>query len=310
MLEPNFITEKEELSSSYGKFVISPLPPGFGHTLGNSLRRTLLSSIPGLAVTYVKINNVTHPFSTIKGVKDSVLDIILNIKLLRFKGIGDGPFEMSLSISGKKRITAAFFKGSNIEIVNKDQYITEIVDEKTKLEITLIIEEGHGYSPSEEKEKKEFGMMPVDSIFSPVIKVNYFVENTRVGRKTNYDKLTLEIWTDNTISPAEALKKSAIILGKYFDYILSGKDVKRIEEKPTPSQPSLPVEVDNKVYQTIIDELDLPTRVVNALLREKVETIADLLKLGKENVANLKGVGKKSVDLIEKELKKLGIPFN
>lgn len=310
MLEPNFITEKEELSSSYGKFIISPLPPGFGQTLGNSLRRTLLSSIPGLAVTYIKINNVTHPFSTIKGVKDSVLDIILNIKLLRFKGIGEGPFEMSLSITGKKKITASLFKGGNIEIVNKDQYITEIVSEKTKLEVTLIIEKGYGYSPSEEKEKKEFGVIPLDSIFSPVTKVNYFVEKTRVGRKTNYDKLTLEIWTDNTISPVDSLKKAATILAKYFDYLLSGKDVKKIEEKTTPSQSPLPSRVDSKVYQTIIDELDLPTRVVNALLREKIETVEDLIKLGKENVANLKGVGKKSVDLIEKELKKLGISFN
>lgn len=310
MVELNFVTEKLDLSPTYGKFILGPLPAGFGYTLGHSLRRVLLSAIPGAAVTYVKINDVAHSFSTISGVKDSVLDIILNIKLLRFKVTGDGPFEMHLSLKGKRRIKGGDFKGGDIEVVNKDQYITEITNDKTKLEITLIVEKGWGYSPSEEKEKKEFGLLGIDSFFSPVRKLNYSVEGARVGRKTNLDRLIFEIWTDETISPVDVLKQGAKILSQYFGYILSGKDVKKAADAVADRQEELAKQVDKKVYQTIIDELDLPTRVINALLQEKVETVEDLVKQGRANIINFRGVGKKSVDLIQKELEKLGIPFN
>jgi len=305
----HFVTEKNEETSIYGKFIISPLPEGFGHTLGNSLRRTLLSSIEGAAVSYAKINDAVHPFSTIKGVKESVLDIILNLKTLRFKTSGEGPFELTLSVKGKGLITGANFKQGDVEVINKDQFIAEITDDKAKLEITLIVEKGFGYVPSEEKEKKEFGMLAVDSIFSPVTKVNYVVEGTRVGRKSNFDKITLEIWTDGTITPSETLKDTSGLLSEYFAYILSGKDVKAEVEETISAADELSRKVDKKVYQTIIDELDLPTRVINALLREKIETIEDLLKKDREVLINLKGVGKKSLDLIEKELEKLGIPL-
>jgi len=310
MLEPNFITEKLDQSSTYGKFVLNPLPAGFAYTLGHSLRRVLLSVIPGAAVTYVKINDVVHLFSTISGVKDSVLDIILNIKLLRFKVVGDGPFEMSLSLKRKRKVKGDDFEGGNINVVNKDHYITEITDDKTKLDITLIVEKGLGYSPSEEREKKEFGLLAVDSFFSPVKKVNYSVENVRVGRKTNLDRLILEIWTDGTVTPIDVLKQGTKTLSQYFSYILSGKDVKKPPEVITDSREELVKKIDKKVYQTIIDELDLPTRVINALLREKIETVEDLVKKGRAEIINFKGVGKKSVDLIQKELEKLGIPFD
>lgn len=305
----HFVTEKTEETSSYGKFIISPLPEGFGHTLGNALRRTLLSSIEGAAVSYVKINDAVHPFSTIKGVKESVLDIILNLKTLRFETSGEGPFELTLSVKGKGMITGANFKQGDAEVINKDQFIAEVTDDKTKLEITVIVEKGYGYIPSEEKEKKEFGMLAVDSIFSPVTKVNYVVEGTRVGRKSNFDKITLDIWTDGTIAPSETLKNTSGLLSEYFAYILSGKDIKAEVEETVSSTDELSRKVDKKVYQTIIDELDLPTRVINALLREKIETIEDLLKKDREVLINLKGVGKKSLDLIEKELEKLGIPL-
>ncbi|HLC94287.1 MAG TPA: DNA-directed RNA polymerase subunit alpha [Patescibacteria group bacterium] len=309
MNKPQFITERLNESSSHGTFVISPLPAGFGSTIGNGLRRTLLSSIGGAAVTYVKINDVVHPFSIIKGVKESVLDIILNIKLLRFKTVGEGPFEMSISKKGIQRVTGADFKKGDIEVVNKNQHITEITADKTKLEITLIIEKGTGYSQAEEKEKKEFGMLALDSVFSPVSKVNYSVEPVRVGRKTNFDKFIVDIWTDGTITPHNCLKEAAGILSEYFGYILSGKDVKEVEEEKKTEETVGGRSVDKKVYQTIIDELDLPTRVINALLREKIETVEDLIKRGKNGLVGLKGLGEKSLDLVEKELEKLGIPF-
>lgn len=305
----HFVTEKIEETPLYGKFIISPLPAGFGHTLGNALRRTLLSSIEGAAVSYVKINDAVHPFSTVKGVKESVLDIILNLKMLRFKTSGVGPFELTLSVKGEGMITGKDFKDGDVSVINKDQFIAEITDDKAKLEITLIIEKGYGYVPSEEKEKKEFGMLAVDSIFSPVTKVNYLVEGTRVGRKSNFDKITLEIWTDGTIAASDTLRDTSKLLSEYFAYILSGNDVKAEVEESVSAADELGRKVDKKVYQTIIDELDLPTRVINALLREKIETIEDLLKKDREILINLKGVGKKSLDLIEKELEKLGIPL-
>lgn len=309
MLEPDFTTEKVFEEKGYGKFVLSPLPSGFGHTLGNTIRRTLLSSLPGLAITHVQINNNVHPFATIPGIKESVLDILLNLKALRFNAQGDGPFDISVSAKGEGKITGADFKSGDVEVVNKNQHIAHIVSPKAKLEITVTVEKGVGYSPSEEKEKKEFGALAVDSVFSPVTKVNYKVEGTRVGRRSNFDKLTLEIWTDETISPFEAMKKSCSLMADFFGFIFSGKDDKKKDTSESDIKGIIPVKVDKKVYQTIIDELDLPTRVVNALLREGIETIEDLIKRGKKELVDLKGVGKKSLDLIEKELEKLSVRF-
>ncbi len=309
MMQPDFVTEKISEEGSYGKFVLSPLPSGFGHTLGNALRRMLLSSIEGAAVTYVKINDVVHPFTTISGIKESVLDLILNLKLLRFRTLGEGPYELSLNTKGVGKVKGGDFKGGDTQVVNKDQYICELTSPKAKLDIDVTIEKGVGYSPSEEREKKEFGKLAVDSVFSPVKKVNYVVEGARVGRKTNFDKLILEIWTDGSISPHDSLKKTATLLSDYFNYILSGRDAKKTEEEEAENKVATVSKVDGKVYQTIIDELDLPTRVINALLREGIETVEDLVKRGKDELVNLKGVGKKSLDLIEKELNKLSVPF-
>lgn len=309
MTKPNFSTEKIDSTESYGKFVLSPLPAGFGHTIGIALRRALLSSIKGAAVTNVKINGVTHAFSTISGVKETALEIILNLKLLRFKVVGEGPFTLSLSEKGIGVITGADFKGGNVDVINKDQYITEVTSPKAKLDIELVVEEGMGFSSADEKEKRDFGTIAVDSAFSPVRKVNYTIEGARVGRKSDFDKLVLEIWTDGTINPADALKETAQIVSQFFGHIFSGRDIKDTEGEEAAAEAHYSKEVDKKVYQTIIDELDLPTRVINALLREKIETVEDLLKRGKEDLVGLKGVGRKSVDLIEKELEKLGIPF-
>lgn len=306
MFTPQFVTKKIALKEGYGKFELTPLPAGFGHSVGNALRRVLLDSMEGAAVTYVKINDTVHAFSTIDGVKDSVLDIILNLKTLRFKTTGEGPFKMVLSAKTKGKVTAKAFEGGDVEVVNKDQYIAEITKNGVPLQIELIIERGIGYSPSEEKEEKPRGVMAVDSVFSPVTKANYTVAGERVGRKTNFDKLTVEIWTDGSLSPELALKESAKILANFYEFILSGRDEESVKQSNTDEE--RPVrKVDDDVYQTIIDELDLPTRVVNALLREGIETIGDLVERGREDLVNLKGVGRKSIDLVESELEKLGI---
>lgn len=306
MFTPKFVTKKVAVKSDYGKFELTPLPAGYGHSFGNALRRVLLSSMEGSAVSYVQINDIVHAFSTIEGVKESALDIILNLKLLRFSTVGEGPFTMKLSEKAKNKITAKSFEGGDVEIVNKDQYIAEITKNGTPLEIELTIEKGVGYSPSEEKEKKPQGILAVDSVYSPVTKVNYFVEGERVGRKTNFDKLIIEIWTDASLSPEKALKQSAKILADFYQFILSGKD-EESEKSESELEIKTSAKVDADVYQTIIDELDLPTRVVNALLREGIETIGDLVERGREDLVNLKGVGRKSIDLVEGELEKLGI---
>ncbi len=305
MLNPNFITQRKEEGNNYGKFIIEPLAPSFGQSLGVALRRTLLSSLKGAAVTSVKIGEVSHLFSTIKGVKESVLDIVLNLKQLKFAVSGEGPFKVNLSAKGEKKIYGKDIEGE-ADIVNKDQYIAEITSAKGKLDIEAMVELGIGYLSAEEREKTESGFISVDAFFSPVNKVNFKVEEARVGRKSNLDRLILEIWTDGTIKPSEALKQSSTLLADYFSYILSGKDEaksKTEDDEETTRKES----VDKKLYEVIIDELNLPSRVINALLRENIETVADLVKSGKESLTNMKGVGKKSIELIEEELKKMGI---
>jgi len=307
MLVPDFVTQTIDGTESYAKFVFTPLPAGFGNSMGNALRRVMLSSLEGPAITYVKMNDVVHPFSTLEGVKESGLEIILNLKELRFRATGKGPFTLTLSHKGKGVVTGADFKG-DVEVVNTDQQIAELTTPKAHLDIELTIEMGIGYSPSEEKEKPTFGTLAMDSVFSPVKRTTFKVEDERVGRKTNFDKLTLEVWTDGSITPHDALTRSAHILGSFFTYMMSGEDV---EGRKSAGSDGVALtgtaHVDPHVYEIIIDELDLPTRVINALLREKIETVGDLAERGQEALVSLKGVGRKSISLIEKEIEKLGV---
>jgi len=304
MLNPNFTTQKTE-EGSYGKFVFEPLPLGMGASLGHALRRTLLSSLKGAAITDVKIAGASHLFTTIPGVKESVLDIILNLKNVRFNIKEGGPFKISLDVKGEKKVTAKDIEGE-VEIVNKDLYLGEISDEKGKLSIEAIVQVGIGYSSVDEREKKDYGYIPVDAFFSPIKKTNIKVEEARVGRKANFDKLSIEIWTDGSIAPEKALREASLLLSSYFSYILSGEDAPKAKSEVSEEE-SKKEEIDKKLYEIIIDELNLPSRVINALLREKIETVADLVKVGRGKLMEMKGVGKKSIQLIEEELKKMTI---
>lgn len=305
MLNPSFSTHKVEETATYGKFVLDPLPLSFGQSMGHALRRTLLSSLSGAAITNVKIEGVPHLFSTLKGVKESAMEIVLNLKELRFETKGEGPFKIELHAKGPGKIFGKDVEGE-VEPVNTDIYLGEITDEKGRLELEAIVEVGTGYSSVEEREGKQYGFTPVDAYFSPVKKVNFKVTEARVGRKTNYDRLTLEIWTDGSIKPSEALKQSSAILADFFGYFLSGKDAPKPKVEQTEEE-AKQTAIDKKLYEIIIDELSLPSRVINALLREHIETVADLVKAGKEKLTNMKGVGKKSIELIDEELKKMGI---
>ena len=305
MIEPQFTTQTVDETRGYGKFVFEPLPASFAHTLGNSLRRTLLSSLEGTAITAVRIEGAPHLFSTLKGIKESALDIVLNLKQLRFE-IVPGTHRLKISVKGARKVTGADAE-SEAAVVNKDFYIAEVTDPKASLEIDAIVETGYGFVASEDKESVESGFIAVDSSFSPVKKVNFNYEETRVGRKSNYEKLILEIWTDESITPSEALQKAAQILTSHFGAILSGEGTAPIREASTTTAVTTQEESNSKLDDIIIDELNLPSRVINALLRENIETVSDLVKTGRKKLIGLKGVGRKSIDLIDDELKKMSI---
>lgn len=303
MIDPNFFTQAIE-EGNYGKFILEPLPLSFAHSLGHALRRTLLSSLKGAVVTQVKIEQAPHLFTTVSGIKESILDIVLNIKQLRFSIDNEKKYKLNLNVKGIKKVYSQDIKGE-ISPVNKDFYLFESTDKNSQLDIELIVESGYGYVPAEEI-NNETGFIALDASFSPVKKVNFKVEEARIGRKSNFERLILEIETDGSISPKDALKQSSSILAKYFNYILTDKSNLKDEKELTDKNNFQ----DNKFSEIIIDELNLPSRVINALLREKIETVADLIKVGKDKLVNMKGVGKKSIELINEELKKLNISLN
>ncbi|MCA9372048.1 DNA-directed RNA polymerase subunit alpha [Candidatus Woesebacteria bacterium] len=302
MIEPIFSLKVEQQDQTHGVFVYEPLNASFGNSIGNALRRTLLSSLPGAAITYVKFTKANHLFATIPGVKESVLDIVLNLKKVRFVGVGEEPVMMKLNVK-EGEVTAAALEGE-AEVVNKDQYIAYVTDKKASLELEVVVENGYGYQSSNECDPMT-GYIAVDASFSPVKRVNFKVEEARVGRKSNYDRLVMEVWTDGSIEPLEAVKEASLILAKHFEGFHAGTtfESETAIEKPITTN----ITADNKINETIIDELNLPSRVINALLREGIETVGGLLERGKEDLTNLKGVGKKSIELIEEELKKMDV---
>ena len=307
MIQPSFYTKQTVLEEGKKSlFVFEPLTQSFGHTMGNSYRRTLLSAIPGAAITAVKIAGVNHLFTTINGVKESVLDLVMNLKLVRFKTPQEeGKFKMSLVAKGAGKVFAKDFEGE-VEVVNGDLYIGEITTDKAKLDIEVIVEVGYGFSPTEEREETETDFIAIDTSFSPITHVNFSVTEARVGRKSNFEKVMLEVTTDGSITPEAAVRQVSEILSSRFAHVLSGKDVPPAEVDESSTQKAL-TESGSKALETIIDELNLPSRVINALLREKIETVSDLVKRGKADLVGLKGVGRKSIDLIEEELKKMGV---
>ncbi len=308
MITTSFVTKKGEQKDSYGKFILEPLPLSFGNSMGNALRRTLLSSLKGASITQIKIAGASHLFSPLKGVKESALELVLNLQQLKFETPKDGSFKIAIEEKGPKKITGKDIKGE-AEVVNKDLYIGNLTDGKSKLEVDAYVETGIGSLTRDEVEKKESSYISLDSYFSPVRKVNFKVEEARVGRKSNFDRLILEVWTDGSVSPENALKQASTILKEHFDHILSGKDVPAPKEEEAAAKEGEKV-IDPKYKDVIIDELNLPSRVINALLRENIETIADLVKVGRDKLINVKGLGKKSYLLIEEELKKMGIEMD
>jgi DNA-directed RNA polymerase subunit alpha len=299
--------EIDELSpdGSYGRFVVEPLERGYGTTLGNSLRRVLLSSLPGVAVTQVKIDGVQHEFSTIPCVKEDVTEIILNIKGLTAKLHSNGPKVVYIDAEGEGEITAGDIKAdSEVEILNPTMHIATLASgAKFYMEITL--DKGRGYVAAEKNKQNlqtGIGVIPVDSIYTPVLKVNYAVENTRVGQITDYDKLTLEVWTDATISAKEAVSIGAKILNEHLNLFVGlcseAQSTEIMVEKDDKSK--------EKILEMTIEELDLSVRSFNCLKRAGINTVGDLVNKSEDEMMKVRNLGRKSLEEVISKLTSLG----
>ena len=286
-------------SDNYGRFQIEPLEPGFGVTLGNALRRVLISSLPGAAVTSIRIDGVYHEFSDIPNVKEDTTDLILNLKQLRLRLHSDRPAQIVLRATGPGRIVAAdIICPPEVEIVNPELYIGTLDSADSSLNIEMTVEKGKGYVPSDHREGMPIGVIPVDAIFTPIRKVNYSLEHTRVGQVTDYDRLILEIWTDGTISPADALSQSAEILVRHQNLLtdLAAKPSTR-PEKAVAAASTIP----SKVYDVPIEDLDLSVRAYNCLKRAGITKVGQILEMTEDDLLGVRNFGHKSLDeLIDK----------
>ena len=291
--------------TSYGKYVVEPLERGYGTTLGNSLRRILLSSLPGYAATSVKIAGVQHEFSTIPGVKEDVTEIVLNVKKIIAKLHCQGVKTVYIDAVGPCEVRAGDIKADGeVEILNPDQLICTLgADATFNMEITMA--QGRGYVSSDRNKTAQtpIGVIPIDSIYTPVYKVNYTVENTRVGNMTDYDKLTLEVWTDNTISARDAVSLGAKILSDHLTVFTNLSDTVSAGSTVVEKSADRP---DTKLSMTI-DELDLSVRSFNCLKRANINTVADLISKTGEDMMKVRNMGKKSLDEVQKKLEMMGL---
>ena len=305
-----------ELDKNLGRVEIDGCYPGYGTTLGNSIRRTLLSSLPGTAITSVNIKGVSHEFSAIPDVLEDVVQLILNLKRIRFKSHRNEAVKLSLKEKGEKEIKAAQIKcPAGVEVVNKDAHIATITKKKGELEMEIEIQKGLGYVPVEqqEREKREINVIAIDAVYTPVRRVNYFVENTRVGKSTDYDKITLEIETDGTITPREAYLKAVEILIEQFDGIKKFSTKKEeIEEAPETAENEKSVEESGKEKEidslkVEVSALSFSTRTMNVLEKSKIKTIGDLVNMNEDEIINLEGMGEKGLKEIKKAIGDFGL---
>jgi DNA-directed RNA polymerase subunit alpha len=285
-----------ESEQNYASYDIEPLEAGYGSTLGNSLRRVLLSSLSGAAITSIKIDGVQHEFQDVPGVKEDVTDIVLNIKRLRLRSFSDRPVTMRLEVTGEHDVSGADIQApSSVEIVNPDVHICTVDDPHAHFEMEMVVETGKGYVPAESKEDQPIGQIPVDAIFTPVERVSYAVSNTRVGQMTNYDKIVLQIWTDGTVTPDEALRQASHILVQHFQMIAEWNEP-GIVEPALPSLPGVtPYQIPQKVYDTPIEELDLSVRAYNCLKRSNITKVGQVLTMSRDDLLAVRNFGEKSL---------------
>lgn len=289
---------------NYGKFVVEPLERGYGTTLGNSIRRILLSSLPGVAVTSIKIDGVLHEFSTIPGVVEDVTELILNIKGIYFSLQGDGPKTVYIEAEKEGEIKASDIKvDAEVEILNPDKHICTLNGDK-KLYMELTVDRGRGYVSAERNKFPEMpiGLIPVDSIYTPVKKANYTVQNTRVGQVTDFDKVTLEVWTNGTIKPDEAISLSAKIMSEHLNQFIELSEQAKNAEIMVEKEET----IKEKVLETTIEEMDLSVRSYNCLKRANINTVEDLINKTEDDMMKVRNLGRKSLEEVIYKLEGLG----
>ncbi len=307
--KPRISVEDLSADGKYGRFVVEPLERGFGNTLGNSLRRVLLSSLEGVAVTSIKIDGVLHEFSTIEGVKEDVTEIVLNMKSLVAKLHSNGPKTVEISAEGPCTVTADMIKcDSEVEILTPDLRIATL-GENAKLNMEITLDRGRGYVPAEKNKllagNTVIGVLPVDSIYTPVLKVNYTVDNTRVGQITDYDKLTLDVWTNGVLNAQEAVSLAAKVLCEHLNLFVDLSD--------RGSQEIMVVKEDSskeKVLEMTIEELDLSVRSFNCLKRAGINTVEDLIGKSEEEMMKVRNLGRKSLEEVMQKLASLGFSLH
>ena len=291
--------------SSYGKYIIEPLERGYGTTLGNSLRRVLLSSLPGTAVTSIRINGVQHEFSTIPGVKEDVTEIVLNVKSIIARLHSEGAKTVYIEAVGEGVVTAGDIKtDAEVEVLNPEQPIATLEPDGA-LSMELTFDHGRGYVSADKNKNPQtaIGTIPVDSIYTPVLKVNYSVENTRVGNQTDYDKLTIEVWTDNTITARDAVSLGAKILCDHFTLFTDLSDT--VGNSPTVVEKT--EQQRDKVLEMTIEELDLSVRSFNCLKRANINTVEDLISKTQDEMIKVRNLGRKSLEEVEHKLAQMGL---
>lgn len=302
MLQPTFTVVSEGEASDYAKLIIEPLEKGYGQTLGVSLRRVMLSSIEGAAVTNVRFEGVQHQFSTLSGLKEDIVEVVLNIKQLRFSLEKDEQVVLKLSTKGPGLVTGKDINlPAGVSLSNPELVIANLADTKAKLNIEITVKKGLGYSLASEQGATSIGDIPVDAAFSPVVKIAYRVEATRVGRRTDFDKLLMEVWTDGTITPKSALEKASQILVSHFKQVY---DPILVEQ---PEEITLEDRIEDESLRLTVEELDLPTRIANALRKGGYKTVKDLTQAAPEEIAKVKNLGEKSVDSVVAALNQKGL---
>jgi DNA-directed RNA polymerase subunit alpha len=300
-MNPSFQIEEVNASTTKATIVIDPLENGYGHTLGNALRRVLLNSLPGTAVTSLRIEGADHQFSTVEGLTQDILEIALNVKQVKIAATTTDKGTVRLSVSGPAEITAGDIEcEAGFEIINKDLPIATIAKGK-KLEAEMTVESGVGYVLADQKNVTQIGDIVLDALYSPVVKVSYTVEQTRVGRRTDFDKLLMEVETDGSVSPKEAVLQAARILAKQFSQVFDPivEEVVEVEESLSPEE--------QEVLRLTVEELDLPTRIANALRKGGFKTVGDLTGAPRDVISKVKNLGGKSVVLIDGALQKKGV---
>ena len=303
--KPNIICEKQNSDNTYAKFVMEPLERGFGSTLGNSIRRVLLSCLPGAAVTRVKIDGVLHEFSTMDGVSEDIVNIVMNLKGLAVKLYVNEAKTLILDVQGPKEVTAADISlDADVEILNPDMHVATL-DKGSNIYMEITVEKGRGYVLADRNKEQDMpiGVIPVDSLFTPVRKVNFTVENTRVGQITDYDKLAIELWTNGTIAPDEAVSLAAKIVSEHLaQFIGLTEHVQNVEIMVEPEE-----DKKEKVLEITIEELDLSVRSYNCLKRAGINTVEELIKRNEEEMMKVRNLGRKSLEEVEQKLAALGL---